>query len=62
MQFVMQKCNIYRQVTPAECEQLFRFYDDDRNGFLTPNEIVEVAWDIYTSDVMNDRTSIQQML
>jgi Ca2+-binding EF-hand superfamily protein len=31
------RIDIYREVTQAECEQLFRFYDDDRNGFLTPN-------------------------
>ena len=45
-----------------ECQQLFRFYDDNRSGFLTPDEIVDVVWDIYTSDIMNDRVAFQQML
>lgn len=41
---------------------MFRFYDDDRNGFLTPNELVDIVWDLYTADVQNDRVAIQQML
>lgn len=44
-----QKLGLYRNVTQQECEQLFRYYDDDRNGFLTANEIVDVVWDLYTS-------------
>lgn len=41
---------------------MFRFYDDDRNGFLTPNELVDIVWDLYTADIQNDRVAIQQML
>lgn len=37
LQLVFQRLNIQRNVNNQECEQLFRFYDDDRNGFLTPN-------------------------
>lgn len=46
---MFNKINIYRDVTEAECQQLFKFYDDDRNGFLTPNEMNDVVWDIYSN-------------
>ena len=59
---VFNKINIYRDVTEAECQQLFKYYDDDRNGFLTPNEMNDVVWDIYTNQIMNDRIAYQQML
>lgn len=62
LQAVYQRLGIYRQLNQQECEQLFRFYDDDRNGFLTPNELVDIVWDLYTADVQNDRVAIQQML
>lgn len=34
---VLSQMGVYRDVTQMECENLFRFYDDDRNGFLTAN-------------------------
>ena len=32
----LEKFNLNRQISPQECENLFRFYDDNRDGFLTP--------------------------
>lgn len=62
LQLVFQNLNLQRTVSEAECQQLFRFYDDDRNGFLTPDELLDVVWDLYTSDIQNDRVAYQQML
>lgn len=41
---------------------MFRFYDDNKSGFLSPDELTDVVWDIYTSDIQNDRVAYQQLL
>lgn len=62
LQLVFGELGLQRSVSEQECEQLFRFYDDNRSGFLTHDELGDVVWDIYTSDVQNDRVAYQQML
>lgn len=62
LQLVFEKLNLVRSVSENECEQLFRFYDDNKSGFLTADELTDVVWDIYTSDIQNDRVAYQQLL
>ena len=62
LQLVFDRLALERSVSENECEQLFRFYDDNRSGYLTPDELTDVVWDIYSSDIQNDRLAYQQLL
>lgn len=62
LQVIYQRLGICHPLNQQSCQELFMYYDDNGNGMMTPDEIVDVVWDIYSNDIQNDRASIQQML
>mgnify|MGYP000889904211 CR=1 FL=1 len=62
LELVYGRLGLNRPLNPQVCQELFMYYDDDGNGRMTPNEVIDMVWDAYSSDIQNDRASIQQML
>lgn len=62
LELIYERLGLNRPLNPQICQELFLYYDDDGNGRMTPNEVIDMVWDVYSCDIQNDRASIQQML
>ena len=52
---VFKSLGLVRKVSKEECEKVFDFYDDKQENLLTKPQVIDLTWDIYTSEILNDR-------